>query len=62
MTNRIELTKDDEKVLEYTLETILMNLKKAGRYGSICDCSMPFTDFDVVTLANLLLEIRNNKQ
>lgn len=62
MTKRIELTMDDEKVLEYTLETILMNLKKAGRYGSICDCSMPFTDFDVVTLANLLLEIRNNKQ
>lgn len=62
MTKRIELTMDDEKVLEYTLETILMNLKKAGRYGSIFDCQMPLTDFDVVTLANLLLEIRNNKQ
>lgn len=62
MTKRIELTMDDEKVLEYTLETILMNLKKAGRYGSIFDCLIPFTDFDVVTLANLLLQIRNNKQ
>lgn len=62
MTKRIELTMDEEKVLEYTLETILMKLKKAGRYGSIFDCSLPFTDFDVVTLANLLLEIRNNNQ
>lgn len=62
MTKRIELTKDDEMVLEYTLETILMNLKKAGRYGSIFDHSLPFTDFDVATLANLLLQIRNNNQ
>lgn len=62
MTKRIELTKDDEMVLEYTLETILMNLKKLGGYGSKFEGSMPFTDFDVVTLAILLLEIRNNKQ
>lgn len=62
MTKRIELTKDDEMVLEYTLGTILKNLKEAGEYGSIFDCRMPLTDFDVATLANLLLEIKNNNQ
>lgn len=62
MTKRIELTMDDETVLEYTLETILKNLKEAGGYGSIFDCLMPFTDFEVATLANLLSEIKNNNQ
>lgn len=62
MRIRIELTNDEEMVLEYTLETIIKNLKKAGEQGSMFEGRIPLTDFEVVTIANLLLNIKNNNQ